>query len=247
MDTGFLAPLGRLAALIAIVIAGGAQDSAARLASVSPATGGGSGAAPGPALTLSITPHTSTALAGRAQHYSVRAFDAYGNAVDMAGAPARLTIDPDGRCDGLVCMARKPGPHTVTGSFGAAYGTAVLSVMSLAPKLTLKVGRSGAVAIDSESGRGRLDANCPVPRGEVCRVSGRLVTPVGERLITAGMLSGSLRASRAGKLTIKLSRTGLARLRRHSGLTAIGALRVIDVSGRASLVVTLTLRPAGHI
>jgi hypothetical protein len=247
MATGVLTLLRRLTALIAIVVAGGAQGSAARPSEISPSAASGSGTVPGPAVTMAIRPQTSTVLAGRAKRYSVQAFDAYGNAVSMAGAPAQLAIEPDGRCHGLVCVARKPGPHTVTASFGAAYGTAVLGVTSLAPKLTLKLGPGAAMAIDSRSGRGRLGADCPAPRGELCRVSGRLVTPVGERLITVGTLSGSVRAGQAGKLLIELSRSGLGRLQHHGGLTAIGALRVIDLSGRASIVVTLMLRPAGHI
>jgi hypothetical protein len=132
----------------------------------------------------------------------------------------------------------------VTATLGPFHADARLNVTSLAPKLKLKLKRSHAVTIDLATRRGRLPATCQAPRGEICSVAGKLMTRLQHRTVTISTLKARLRAGRGGGLTITVSKATAATLRQHGSLTTTAAMRVSDLSGRGSAVVTLSLKPA---
>jgi hypothetical protein len=198
---------------------------------------------PGAAVGLTLVPPTQSTPAGRAQAYSAVAIDSFGNTSPATGA--HLTIAPNGSCQGVSCSALAPGAHTVTATFGALRATAHLTVTPLAPKLRLKLKRHRAVGISRRTRRGAITATCLAPTGEICSVAGRLTIRVHRHATTLGTIKGRLRAGRSGALTITLSRTAAATLERNGTLSATAGLRVVDLSGRGSVAVGLTVKPVG--
>jgi hypothetical protein len=197
----------------------------------------------GPAAKLTLSPATQSTPAGRVVRYSLAAADSFGNPTSAAGAG--LSIAPNGSCHGLACSALKPGAHTVTATLGSLHATAQLGVTPSAPKLKLKLGRRHSVGIDSRTHRARIAATCAAPAGEICAVTGKLTRRLHHHTVTLGKIKARLRAGRSGTLTITLSKAAAADLAQHGSRSATAAMRVVDLSGRGSAVVTLTLKSSG--
>ena len=82
---------------------------------------------------LTISPRSSTLVAGSSQSYLVSAYDAYGNF--RAKVAAVLTIDGGGACSGLTCTPpSSPGQYTVTASFDGQSVTGTLRVTAAADR-----------------------------------------------------------------------------------------------------------------
>ncbi|MDX6635775.1 MAG: hypothetical protein QOF06_1978 [Solirubrobacterales bacterium] len=82
----------------------------------------------GPLDHLILSPATASVAAGGSQSYTATGYDAAGNSIGNVTAQTSFSISPDGSCTGASCQAQKSGPHTVTGTSGAAKGQAALDV-----------------------------------------------------------------------------------------------------------------------
>jgi len=83
----------------------------------------------GAALDHLILSPAATIAAGSSHGYTAQGRDAYGNDLGDVTASTTFTIAPDGSCTGASCGATSAGPHTVTGTSGAATGSAGLQVV----------------------------------------------------------------------------------------------------------------------
>jgi uncharacterized repeat protein (TIGR01451 family) len=81
---------------------------------------------PGPMTSLMLSPVSASITYGGTQTYTAEALDAYSN--DVGPAQPNYSISPDGSCLTAVCTPASAGPHTITGSWGTATGTASLDV-----------------------------------------------------------------------------------------------------------------------
>jgi outer membrane protein assembly factor BamB len=82
----------------------------------------------GPLDHLVLSPSSATMPAGGSQSYTAEGFDALNNDLgDVTGATT-ITIDSGTACPAQTCTSSTPGFHTVTGTDGAATGTASLHV-----------------------------------------------------------------------------------------------------------------------
>jgi hypothetical protein len=89
---------------------------------------------------LVLSPATATIAAGSSHSYTAQGRDAYGNDLGDVTASTTFTIAPDGSCTGASCSATAAGPHTVTGTSGAATGSAGLQVVpAVAAAVTVTV------------------------------------------------------------------------------------------------------------
>jgi hypothetical protein len=93
-----------------------------------------SGSQPGISVTAAALDHlvlspAATIAAGSSHSYTAQGRDAYGNDLGDVTASTTFTIAPDGSCTGASCGATSAGPHTVTGTSGAATGSAGLQVV----------------------------------------------------------------------------------------------------------------------
>lgn len=84
---------------------------------------------PGALSRLGLSPAAATIPAGGSQAYTAQGFDQFGNTLGDFTATTVFTIAPDGSCVAAVCSASTVGPHVVTGTDGAATGTATLAVV----------------------------------------------------------------------------------------------------------------------
>lgn len=81
---------------------------------------------------LVLSPGSATITAGGSQSYTAAGFDQYNNALGDQTAGTTFTISPNGSCGAGSCSATTAGSHTVTGTNGAATGTASLGVQAAA-------------------------------------------------------------------------------------------------------------------
>jgi Invasin, domain 3/IPT/TIG domain/Quinohemoprotein amine dehydrogenase, alpha subunit domain III len=89
---------------------------------------------------LVLSPAAATIAAGSSRGYTAEGRDAYGNDLGDLTASTTFTIAPDGSCAGASCTATAAGPHTVTGTSGAATGSAGLQVVpAVAAAVTVTV------------------------------------------------------------------------------------------------------------
>ncbi len=77
---------------------------------------------------LVLSPATATIAAGGSQAYTAEGFDAANNSLGDVTSTTTFTITPNGSCTAASCTATTVGAHTVTGTNGAATGTATLTV-----------------------------------------------------------------------------------------------------------------------
>jgi hypothetical protein len=89
----------------------------------------------GPAVRLTLSPPAGTITSGGLQAYTATGYDASGNSSGDVTTSTTFTIVPNGTgsavgasCAGNTCTATVPGNYTVTGTDGAATGTAALTV-----------------------------------------------------------------------------------------------------------------------
>jgi hypothetical protein len=89
----------------------------------------------GPAVRLTLSPAAVIITTGGSQGYSATGLDANGNSTGDVTPSTTFTIAPNGSgsnvgasCTTNTCTAVAPGNYTVTGSDGAAIGTAALTV-----------------------------------------------------------------------------------------------------------------------
>jgi hypothetical protein len=75
-----------------------------------------------------VSPATATIAAGASQAYTAEGFDASSNSLGNVTGATTFTIAGGGSCTGASCTSTVPGDHTVTGTDGAATGTATLHV-----------------------------------------------------------------------------------------------------------------------
>ena len=80
---------------------------------------------------LVLTPDPATIEAGGSQAYTVEGRSAAGEDLGDVTSATTFSIAPDGTCTARTCAASVPGDHTVTGTDGAATGTALLRVKKL--------------------------------------------------------------------------------------------------------------------
>ena len=83
----------------------------------------------GAALDHLVLSPAATIAAGSSHAFTARGRDAYGNDLGDLTASTTFTIFPDGSCAGASCGATTAGPHTVTGTNGAATDSAGLQVV----------------------------------------------------------------------------------------------------------------------
>jgi mannan endo-1,4-beta-mannosidase len=83
--------------------------------------------ATGPLASLKLSPPSVTGWAGVGQAFTAAGYDAYGDPMGTVTAATAFSIAPDGTCSGATCTPAASGPHTVTGTDGAATGTAALT------------------------------------------------------------------------------------------------------------------------
>jgi hypothetical protein len=86
---------------------------------------------PGPVVHLTLGPATAIVPVGGHRTYSAEGFDAFGNDVGDLTASTSFAISPSGSCTGKICTATSAGAHTVTGTDGAASGTATLDARAV--------------------------------------------------------------------------------------------------------------------
>ncbi len=91
---------------------------------------------------ITISPSSATIIAGGSQDYLTQVFDRYGNSLGDVTAATTFSISPDGSCNGPICSATVPGPHTVTAKFRDE--TAASSLQVAFPTGTITV-NGGAV------------------------------------------------------------------------------------------------------
>jgi hypothetical protein len=77
---------------------------------------------------LVLSPASASVTTGQQQTYTAQGIDRYGNSIGDVTASTSFSIAPDGSCAADGCSASVAGPHTVTGTSGAATGTASLAV-----------------------------------------------------------------------------------------------------------------------
>jgi hypothetical protein len=77
---------------------------------------------------LALAPDPATIDAGGSSAYAAEGRSASNEDLGDATPETTFSISPDGSCAGNTCTAIVPGHHTVTGTFGAAVGTAALQV-----------------------------------------------------------------------------------------------------------------------
>jgi len=86
----------------------------------------------GPLDHLGLNPASGSIVTGGTETYTAEGFDQYGNDLGDKTTATTFTIAPDGSCTGADCTASVVGPHMVTGTDGAASGTATLTVNAVA-------------------------------------------------------------------------------------------------------------------
>src|SRR5581483_4402879 len=62
---------------------------------------------------ITISPPSSSIVAGGSQAYTAQGFDAYGNPLGDVTRHTTFGIAPDGSCDGAMCTATAAGAHTI--------------------------------------------------------------------------------------------------------------------------------------
>jgi hypothetical protein len=77
---------------------------------------------------LVLSPPTATVAAGGTQAYTAEAVDVHGNSLGDVTSATTFTISGGGSCTGASCTSTVASDHTVTGTDGAATGTAALHV-----------------------------------------------------------------------------------------------------------------------
>jgi hypothetical protein len=87
-----------------------------------------------------------------------------------------------------------------------------------------------------------IAATCLAPAGEICSVAGKLTIRAHHRTKTIGTIKARLRAGRRGRVTLTLSRSAAADLTQAGSLSVTAAMRIVDLSGRGSAAVALTLK-----
>lgn len=83
---------------------------------------------PGAAATLILAPATASIQTTQTQAYTATAFDAYDNPLGTVTGATSFSISGSGTCSANACGSTTAGSYTVTGTYGAAVGTAVLTV-----------------------------------------------------------------------------------------------------------------------
>ena len=82
----------------------------------------------GAPTSITLSPSSSTVLAGATQTYTATATDQFGNPLGDVTAQTTFSISPNGSCTANTCSATVAGAHTVTGTNGSATGQATLTV-----------------------------------------------------------------------------------------------------------------------
>jgi hypothetical protein len=77
---------------------------------------------------ITLSPASSSIIAGGSQAYTVEGFDAYNNDLGSFTANSSLAIAPDGSCSAGSCSATRAGSHTVTAASQGKSASASLSV-----------------------------------------------------------------------------------------------------------------------
>ena len=86
---------------------------------------------PGSLDHLGLTPNNAAITAGAGEAYSAQGFDTYGNSLGDVTTSTTFTISGSGSCSGTLCTAAVPGGYIVTGTDGAATGTATLQATTV--------------------------------------------------------------------------------------------------------------------
>ena len=82
----------------------------------------------GALATITISPTSSSVVAGGSQVYSANGFDPYGNALGVVTGATTFSITPDGSCTTSSCTASVAGVHTVTGNDAGHTATSTLTI-----------------------------------------------------------------------------------------------------------------------
>ena len=82
----------------------------------------------GAPTSITLSPSSSTVLAGATQTYTATATDQFGNPLGDVTAQTTFSISPNGSCTANTCSATVVGTHTVTGTNGSATGQATLTI-----------------------------------------------------------------------------------------------------------------------
>jgi PKD repeat protein len=80
-----------------------------------------------------VSPSNATIEPGGSRSYTAEAFDADGGSMGDVTADTDFSIEPDGSCKDNTCTAKKPGAHTVTGTYHGHSDQATLTVEGEAP------------------------------------------------------------------------------------------------------------------
>jgi hypothetical protein len=224
---------------------------------------------PGSLHHLVISPASATITAGGSRTFTAQGRDASNNNLGDVTGGTTFTISPNGSCTTNSCGATAAGAHTVTGTNGAATGTASLTVEPAAPVVTVTLSPSTIVAdgsatttatvhVADQYGNARASDPVAIETDGDALISGVVnqgggdytatvtaSTVAGTQTITAtdGTAAGSavltLAAGPATDVTLTLSETAVEA---DGATTSLATITVADANGnpREGDVVTLT-------
>jgi uncharacterized delta-60 repeat protein len=162
------------------------------------------------------------------------------------------TVQPDvGDVFHAAVLRVQAPPPTTSGASGGGPGSQQPTrpgpglPTAAAPRARISALRR-AVTIDLRTGRGSTRVKCEAAPGDVCRLKLGLKPRRGKR-VALGRVRGTLSGGRSGKVSVQLSRLGLARLR-HAPRRRLAVLASGTSRNRAGASVTVkrTLRLTGR-
>jgi hypothetical protein len=191
---------------------------------------------------LTLSPSDAIVAAGAGQLYTAEAFDAHGDSLGDVTSATTFAIDGGGSCTAASCTSTALGDHTVTGSDGAATGTAMLHVSAgaathlvvagLASPWT--AGDAGSVTVTAKDAYGNTVTDYA---GTVHFASsdGAAVLPANTTL-TGGVGTFSVTLKTAGTQFVTATDTGNSSITGSQGGIVVtpAAAATLDVSGLAS-------------
>lgn len=214
----------------------------------------------GPLASLSLTPSSSSIVAGGSQPFRVEGYDAQGNDLGDFTAASTLTIDAPGTCSGASCGSASTGTYTVTATDGAVTGTATLrvldppSVTGVSPTVapagtTITITGTGLDQVIGVSFNGTKASFTAVSPTQLTTVVPAAATDGQISLTTAGgvpvdagpfavapSITGFSPSTGAAGSTVKISGGGFAGA---TGVTVAGAAASFTVGSATSITATV--------
>jgi hypothetical protein len=167
---------------------------------------------------LVLSPASSTIASGYSQAYTAEGFDVHGNSLGDVTGSTTFTISGSGSCTLASCTTNAAVDHTVTGTDGAASGTATLTVTP---------GTATQIAIDAGNGQSAT-VGTAVSTAPSVIVKDQYGNPVAGVSVTFAVGTGG------GSLTAGSATTNA------SGIAAVGSWTLGTTAGSNTLTATST-------